>query len=95
MTDARWTFRWDVDGSVVDDTWTDRVATCARSAADAENARALVHRSHVAVCDRRCARGAEADWGPCWLRCEAVVTLRDRRCTERRRVLPRPPFWIR
>ncbi|MBK8697588.1 MAG: hypothetical protein IPN17_36400 [Deltaproteobacteria bacterium] len=96
VTDARWTFEWDVGGALVPDTWTDRGTTCARSAADEENTLALLHKSHLTACNAHCGRAAEALWGPCWLRCEAGVTLRARRCVERQREIPSsPPLWER
>lgn len=95
LTDARWTFDWDLDGVVVRDVRVDTESTCARSGADAENLRALLHRSHVTTCTRHCDRQPEAAWPACWLRCEAAITLRSRRCEERQREGPKPPFWIR
>lgn len=92
ITDARWTFEWGLGGAVVRDVWTDTNATCARSAADEENLRALLHRSHLATCNRHC--GRDPAWVACWLRCESAITPRARRCEERQREAPRPPFWI-
>lgn len=93
VTDARWTFEWDVGGAVVPDTWTDRGSSCARSAADEENTLALLHKSHLAACNARCRSAPAAQWSACWIGCEAAVTLRGRRCVERKRTVT-TPFWL-
>lgn len=88
-TDARWTFRWDLDGATLTDVWTHRLTSCRESVRLPENVAALRQKSLLRACHRRCAEDLD-----CALRCGRRAEARGERCDERRRLRPRPP-WIR